>query len=308
MSEKSAILETLQDPRTTSAETLTEICTEYIHHGGSRFAILTLENADRRPVTLGPESLNNVEAAVRALASSAVDAVAVTGTGSIFCAGADLRKMTEAVTREQAEDVASRGLEVLGQLEALPVPTFAFMNGIALGGVLELALHMRYRVATDSVRAVGFPEVRLGLVPGWGGIPRTAALLGPAMAARLVISDSLAGKSLSGRAAAELGLVDAVLPEDGFLTASLDFAAGILSGTVAPPPRAGNAQLELASTGGSAAPERVRAQLDIGLQGAAPAPYRALDLISAGPVGRDAQIMAFSELLLSDEARASIYA
>ncbi|WP_043434048.1 3-hydroxyacyl-CoA dehydrogenase NAD-binding domain-containing protein [Arthrobacter sp. I3] len=317
-----------------SAESITEIGTKHVDHAGYRFALLTLENADHRPVTMGPASLANFAAGVRALDLSGVDAVAVTGTGPVFCAGADLKKMTETATPEQAEDVARQGLDTFALLEALPVPTFAFLNGAALGGGLELALHAGYRTAADSVRALGFPEVRLGLIPGWGGIARTVALTGPALAARLMISDSLAGKNLSARAAAELGLVDAVLPEDGFLAASLDFAAGILAGTAAgsapataapewtsplptraaaPSRAARRPESRFPTAAELAALEGIRTQLDSRLHGAAPAPYRALELIaeSADPsveAGPGAEIRAFGELLLSDEARASIYA
>ncbi|UVJ41334.1 3-hydroxyacyl-CoA dehydrogenase NAD-binding domain-containing protein [Arthrobacter sp. CJ23] len=299
-------------------ETVTETCTAYVDHAGFRFAVLTLENPGHRPVTLGPASLANFDAAVCALDLSGVDAVAVTGKGSVFCAGADLNMMTETATPEQAEDVARRGLEVLGRLASLPVPTFAFVNGTALGGGLELALHTDYRTAADSVRALGFPEVRLGLVPGWGGIPRTTALLGPAQAARLVVTDSLAGNNLSARTAAELSLVDAVLPEDGFLAASLEFAVGILSGTAVAARAGDRAEQETSgAVAGSAALEALRMQIDARLHGAAPAPYRALELLAAAaaapaltavPAGEAAEIRAFGELLLSDEARASIYA
>jgi 3-hydroxyacyl-CoA dehydrogenase/enoyl-CoA hydratase/carnithine racemase len=313
------------------SETVTETRTAHVDYAGFRFAVLTLENNSRRPVTLGPASLAGFEAAVRALDLAGVDAVAVTGKGSVFCAGADLKMMTEASTPEQAEDVARRGLEVLDRLAGLPVPSFAFVNGIALGGGLELALHADYRTAAESVRAIGFPEVRLGLVPGWGGIPRTTALLGPEQTARLVVTDSLAGRSLLALTAAELGLVDAVLPEDGFLTASLDFAAGILSGTTATDvvraartARSGRQAPSGAVVDESPALDVVRRQLDVRLRGAAPAPYRALELIAASAAvnkqagtsavntagnARDlAEIKAFGELLLSDEARASIYA
>jgi 3-hydroxyacyl-CoA dehydrogenase/enoyl-CoA hydratase/carnithine racemase len=311
VTEKPVARETGRGHPADTADSVTRFRTDYLNRAGYRFAILTLENFGRRPVTLGPASLANFDAAVRALDLSGVDAVAVTGTGPVFCAGADLKKMTEAATPDQAEDIARRGLEAFGLLEALPVPTFTFINGAALGGGLELALHTGYRTAADSVRALGFPEVRLGLVPGWGGIPRTAALLGPALAARLVITDSLAGKNLSARAATGLGLVDAVLPEDGFLAASLDFAAGILSATAVPSRTARGAEPGLASAAWPAALEDVRTQLDARVHAAAPAPYRALELIAVAataPAGRTAEIQTFGELLLSDEARASIYA
>jgi enoyl-CoA hydratase/carnithine racemase len=102
-----------------------------------------------------------------------------------------------------------------------------------LGGGLELALHADHHVVPQSVRAVGFPAVRLGLLPGWGGSPRAAALLGSELAARLVITDSLAGKNLTA-AAAELGLVDSVLPGDDFLATALDFVVEILSSSSKP--------------------------------------------------------------------------
>ncbi|WP_353710686.1 3-hydroxyacyl-CoA dehydrogenase NAD-binding domain-containing protein [Arthrobacter sp. K5] len=310
------------DQAPTSVESLTNVRTDYLGHAGYRFAILTLENAGRRPVTMGPASLSNFTTAVRRLDLFEVDAVAVTGTGPVFCAGADLKKMAEAATAEQAEDVARRGLEAFGLLEALPVPTFAFINGLALGGGLELALHAGHRTVADSVRVLGFPEVRLGLIPGWGGIPRTVALVGPAVTARLVITDSLAGKNLSAQTAADLGLVDAVLPEDGFLAASLDFAAGILAGRATAAvsaslqsDTAGDSKSGVLSAGVLAALEDIRTQFDARLHGAAPAPYRALELIAraAGdPAGQaanpTAETRAFGELLLSDEARASIYA
>ena len=317
------------------SETITETRTTYVSHGGYRFAVVTLANSSHRPVTLGPASLAKFEAAVRALDLSGVDAVAVTGEGSVFCAGADLKMMTEAATPEQAGDVARRGLEALGRLAGLPVPTFAFINGTALGGGLELALHANYRTAADSVQVMGFPEVRLGLIPGWAGIPRTVALLGATETARLVITDSLAGKYLSARKAAELGLVDAILPEDGFLSASLDFAAGILSRLAATAKEATATEAAVPQTSkehgpsgavidGSGVLDAVRRQLDGRLHGAAPAPYRALDLIAAaaavnkqpgaaavdpaGVAGDPAHVEAFGELLLSAEARASIYA
>jgi 3-hydroxyacyl-CoA dehydrogenase/enoyl-CoA hydratase/carnithine racemase len=297
------------------SEAVTGTETEYVDHAGFRFAILTLVSPGGRPATLGPTSLAGFEAAVQALDLSRVDAVAVTGTGSVFCAGADLKKMVEATTREQAEYVARQGLEALGRLAELSVPTFAFVNGIALGGGLELALHADYRTAADSTRALGFPEVRLGLIPGWGGIPRTVALAGAEQAANLVVMDSLASKYLSPSSAAELGLVDAVLPQTGFLAASLDFACGILSG-VTPVPQRADRTPEHASTNSDAGPtslDALRAKIDARLHGAAPAPYRALDLIAAAVgtadgLGQATEVETFGELLLSDQARASIYA
>ncbi|UZX02834.1 3-hydroxyacyl-CoA dehydrogenase [Arthrobacter sp. CDRTa11] len=307
MSEKPATLEIIRETRATPTESTTEIRITYVQRDDYTIAVLTLENPEGRPATLGPASLDNLEAALLALDLSTVDAVALTGTGSIFCAGADLRELTGASTPRDAEEVARRGLDVFHRLEALPVPTFAFINGAALGGGLELALHTNYRVACESVRALGFPEVRLGLLPGWGGIPRTIALLGSELAARLVITDSLAGKNLTASAAADAGLIDAVLPGEDFLAASLEFTVGLLSGNISKPRAAGFTDESSFEVSGPAL-EGVKAQLDARFKGAIPAPYRALELMAAGSVTPAAQIRAFGELLLSDQARASIYA
>jgi 3-hydroxyacyl-CoA dehydrogenase/enoyl-CoA hydratase/carnithine racemase len=313
MSEKPAGTEGKSENSASNAEIVTGTHTAYVDHAGFRFAVLTLATSGGRPATLSPAALAELEAAVLALDLSAVDAVAVTGNGSVFCAGADLKNMVEAATRDQAEEVARQGLETFGRLAAVPVPTFAFVNGIALGGGLELALHADYRTAADSARALGFPEVRLGLIPGWGGIPRTSALLGPAKTANLVVTASLAGRNLSAHAAVDLGLVDAVLPETGFLAASLDFAAGILSGAIPAPSRARHTPEPGFASTDHGHLETIRAKLDARFHGAAPAPYQALELIaatagSARGFGQQSEIKAFGELLLSDQARASIYA
>lgn len=309
-------MQTVTRPDPAVVETVTETITTYVDHAGFRFALLTLKNAGLRPVTLGSASLAELEAALGSVDMSEVDAVAITGHGRIFCAGADLRAMTGAATVAQAEEVARLGHQVLGALAALPVPTFAFINGVALGGGLELALHADYRTVADSVRALGFPEVRLGLVPGWGGVPQAVALIGAALTARLVVTDSMSGKNLTAQAAADIGLVDVRLKDEGFLEASLDFAAGILSGAAAAPARTNRTTEAKPSDATDAykALEAVRAELDHRLHGAAPAPYRAVELIAAAATTADAghdpaaEIQAFAKLLLSDQARASIYA
>lgn len=309
-------METLTPAFSVSGKPATETTTSYIDHAGFRFAVLTLGNAGRQPAVLGPASLAGFEAALRSVDLSGVDAVAVTGCGPVFCAGADLKSMTQAVTVEQAEDVARQGLTTLAQLAALSVPTFAFINGVALGGGLELALHADYRTVADSARALGFPEVRLGLIPGWGGIPRTLALVGPELTARLVVTDSLAGRTLTSQLATELGLVDRRLPVDGFLEASLDFAAEILFGGDAAAAHPGST-IQRKPTGavaGFPGLDVIRKKLDARFHGAAPAPYSALEVIAAAAQApgeqqnQEAEIRAFGQLLLSDEARASLYA
>jgi 3-hydroxyacyl-CoA dehydrogenase/enoyl-CoA hydratase/carnithine racemase len=216
-----------------------------------------------------------------------------------------LDNMLVAETLEESEGIARQGLTVFGKLAAMPVPTFAFLNGATLGGGLELALHADHRIAAASVRAIGFPEVRLGLIPGWAGIPLSVALMGAEATAKLVVRDSLAGRHLTARDAEAAGLVDAVVPEPEFLPAALDAVSAILAGVnTADRPQPNQ-------TGWADTLEAARRELDSRLHRAAPAPYRALELIdrtvqdAASP---EAEVRAFGELILSPEARASIYA
>ncbi|WGM22928.1 3-hydroxyacyl-CoA dehydrogenase NAD-binding domain-containing protein (plasmid) [Paenarthrobacter sp. OM7] len=291
-------------------ETITHVRISHHVHNDVRIALLTLDNGSRRPVTLGPASLSNLSAALTAVDLEETDALAITGVGRTFCAGADLKQMALATTVAEADEVAATGLEVLGQLRALNVPTFAFLNGTALGGGLELALHADYRTAAASVPALGLPEVRLGLIPGWGGIPLATAALGTTAAAKLIVSDALNGRTLSAPEALSIGLVDAVFPDDDFLDASLRWAADIVSGQEGP-------KAKPAAVHDPAALQSVRKSLDKRLRGAAPAPYRALGLIEAAaenlatgptPASQQEEVRAFGELLLSFPAGASRYA
>src|SRR5690606_29614931 len=102
-------------------------------------------------------------------ATGEIQAVAITGKPYIFAAGADLSQINALQTVENARLIAQRGHQVLGKLGDLGVPTFAFVNGLALGGGLEIALNATYRTIDASAAAVGLPEVFLGLIPGWGG-------------------------------------------------------------------------------------------------------------------------------------------
>ena len=282
-----------------------DVVTSHFEHHGFRFALLTLSGPGGRPATLGPAALQQLGAALDAVELSDVDAVAVTGTGAVFCAGADLNNILEAGTPEESEGIARHGLNVFTKLAAMPVPTFALLNGAALGGGLELALHADYRIAASSVRAFGFPEVRLGLIPGWAGIPLSLSLMGPEATAKLVVHDSLAGRNLTARDAEAAGLVDAVVAESEFLAVALDMATAILAGErTVPRPQPGQA-------GWADALIAVRRELDSRLHGAAPAPYRALELIDRtvqDAASSEAVARAFGELVLSPEARASIYA
>ncbi len=127
-----------------------------------------------------------------------------------FIAGADVNEFTQLVEYDQALEAISRGQEVFDRLAALPFPTLALIHGFCLGGGLELALACRYRIARDDPGTrLGLPEVRLGIHPGFGGSARLVPLVGAVHAMDLMLS----GRSISGRAAKRLGLVDYAVPE-----------------------------------------------------------------------------------------------
>jgi enoyl-CoA hydratase len=151
----------------------------------------------------------------------AARAVIFTGAGDeAFAAGADV---TELVDREPLVALEALVAGVLQELEDLPVPTVAALNGHALGGGLELALACDFRIAVDGA-VMGFPEVGLGVMPGAGGIRRLLRHVGLGRAKELVMS----GKLIGADEAERLGLVNRVVARDGLLDAATEFLGGIL--------------------------------------------------------------------------------
>jgi len=137
--------------------------------------------------------------------SSAVRTLAICGEGKVFVAGADIKEMAS-FDGERARDYARLGQAALDDVASLPCMTVAAINGAALGGGLELALACDFRIAVKSAR-VGLPETSLGLIPGWAGIRRLTALVGPARARKLYFS-ALPVTAEEGLA---FGLVDEVV-------------------------------------------------------------------------------------------------
>jgi len=276
--------------------------------------LVTLDNGSgaATPTTLGPRGLTELHATLTELRDRAgrgeIAAVAVTGAPPHFVAGADLRSTAAIADADRAAALARLGHDTFRLLGELGVPTAAFVNGTALGGGLELALHCTYRTVADDVTTLGLPETRLGLVPGWGGCFLLPHLVGVAPALDLVLGRPAAGRTTTAREAAELGLVDVVLPADGFVTESLAWLDRVLRGALAATRRPPSGAAEWDAAAASA-----RRELDRRLHGAAPAPYRALDLVtSARTADRDAAFAAedaaLTDLLLSEEFRAGRYA
>ncbi len=284
--------------------------------GAGTMALITLDNGydHTRPSTFGPAGLLALRDALDTVAARTdIAAVGVTGKPFIFAAGADLgvaaqgRGQGRWVGRDEALAVGRLGHQVFRRFGELSVPSFAFVNGAALGGGLELALHCTYRTISSGVTAVAFPECFLGLLPGWGGTYLLPRLIGPAKALKLIIENPLTqNRMVAGPEAFSLGIADALFEPADFLAESLRWAARVLTGTVSAPRALPPEDWDAAVAG-------ARFFADGKLHGAAPAPYRAIELVAAArDRGRDegfaAEDEALAGLLLSDELQASLYA
>jgi len=172
---------------------------------------LTLDRAGSSTNSLSREVLDELDLLLAGLERTAPRAVVIrSGKRSGFIAGADVHEFTGIGTEEHALQLIRRGQEILARIEALPLPTIALIHGFCLGGGLELALACRYRIASDDPGTrLGFPEVLLGIHPGFGGTVRSIRLLGPLAALEMMLT----GRTLAARQAARIGLLDYVVPE-----------------------------------------------------------------------------------------------
>ncbi|WP_159620791.1 3-hydroxyacyl-CoA dehydrogenase NAD-binding domain-containing protein [Ruania rhizosphaerae] len=278
-------------------------------------ALITLDNGagPRKPNTLGPQGLDELRAALTVLTQRARDgeivAVAVTGKQFHFAAGADLHGAAGVTDRASARAIAEAGHETFARLLDMPVPTFAFIGGVALGGGLELALSCHYRTTSAAVRGIGLPEVFLGLVPGWGGTFLLPQLIGMERALRVIVENPLRQNTqLTGPDAERLGIVDAVLEPADFLSESLRWAAQVIRGDLVPERYPGDEPESARALVSSA-----RIEVEARLHGAAPSPGRALDLLSLAADGDrhasvEAENEALTDLITSPEFEASVYA
>lgn len=135
----------------------------------------------------------------------------ITGKKSVFLAGGDLRDFLSLDTPEKGRKMAVKMRGVIDALQALPVPVVAAINGNAFGGGMELAVACDLRFAIEDAK-MGFTQARFGLIPGWGGATRLAALTGPGRAFYLLSSARL----IDAHSAMSMGLVDAVAGRHDF--------------------------------------------------------------------------------------------
>lgn len=167
-------------------------------------------NRPRALNALDPDTLRALAAAIDAIdADATVRAAIITGSGErAFCAGADIAAMA-AMGPTEGHPYARLGHEALARVDDCRVPVVAAVNGVALGGGLELALACDLVVAAERAR-LGFPEITLGIIPGFGGTQRLVRRAGLARARELIYLGSMIGAADALR----LGIVDRVVPGD----------------------------------------------------------------------------------------------
>lgn len=276
-----------------------------------KIAILTMDNGldHKKPNTLGEESMESLNAALdRLQGDPLLCGLMLTGNPFVFSAGADLRRIPLIRTHEEGVATGKLGHSTMKRIMNLPCPTLAAINGLALGGGLEIALYCRYRTVSRSSAAIGFPECSLGLVPGWGGCTLTTKLLGPEKAVDLIIFNPLdLNRTLDGSEAFRIGLADRLFDGAEFLDESLSFLMEIIAGksTVERrPPLPADLESLFA---------KARAHVDGKVHGASPAPYRAMELIRGACAwdverGFEAEDRALGDLIQTPQCRASMVA
>ncbi len=186
----------------------------------TRISELALVTLDRVAVlnALNFELLRDLGAALDQVAGGDARALLVTGAGDrAFCAGADIKELTGRTLRAQREGAAF-GQAIFSRLDGLPIPSIALINGYAFGGGLELALACTFRVAVRGAR-LGLPEIKLGLIPGYGGTQRLPRLIGEARALELILT----GRTVEAEEAERIGLVNRIADGD-LIEAGASFA------------------------------------------------------------------------------------
>ncbi|WP_423917190.1 3-hydroxyacyl-CoA dehydrogenase NAD-binding domain-containing protein [Frigoribacterium sp. 2-23] len=313
----------------TAAEQLTELSAdEVVTHSyvrdvplpsGGVLALVTLDNGrdHTRPSTLGPATLLEFGAALDRLreraASGDIAAIAVTGKPYFLAAGADLSKVSAIPSRDVARELARLGHEVLGKLHEAGVPTFVFVNGLALGGGVEIGLHADYRTVDSSAAAIALPEVFLGIIPGWGGAWLLPNLIGIENALKVVVENPLKNnRTLKPKDALDLGIVDVMFGPASFLEDSIRWADGVVAGRTQVKRPNVPGKLERAVKW-DAAIGIARKTLESRIGTVAKSPYAALELLKAAKntdrqTGFEAENDALADLVAGDQFQASMYA
>jgi 3-hydroxyacyl-CoA dehydrogenase/enoyl-CoA hydratase/3-hydroxybutyryl-CoA epimerase len=189
------------------------------HVDADGVAVLRLGSADEHVVTLTRERILSLDQALSELQQrTALRGLIVTGPGpGMFCAGADINLIERIATPAEGAEAARTGRKAFARLQQLPVPVIAAIEGPCVGGALELVLFADVRVASDhQATQIGLPEVKLGIVPGFGGSQNLPRLIGLPAALDLILQ----GKLLKPSQARRSGVIDRVVPQARLMAAA----------------------------------------------------------------------------------------
>lgn len=289
--------------------------------GVGTFALITLDNGldHSKPTTLGPNTLVELGSVLDGLKERAsrgeIVGVGVTGKPYFLVAGADLSAVKTLKEREHGLWMAQLGHAVYATLADLGVPSFAFINGLALGGGLEIALQSTYRTVSTGAGALALPEAFIGLVPGWGGVYILPRLIGPENAVKVMIENPLSNnRTLTGPQAYELGIADAIFEPADFVEQSLAWAARVIASEEVPERKnAVEASDDAVAARWAAAVAAGRAFVEAKTSNASPAPSKVLDVMEANRTmtqqeSAELECETLAGLMQTDEFRSTVYA
>jgi 3-hydroxyacyl-CoA dehydrogenase / enoyl-CoA hydratase / 3-hydroxybutyryl-CoA epimerase len=281
----------------------------HLEVGADRLATLTFDSPEKKLNVFTRTALQDLEKVLEELAGRQDIGclILLSGKPGGFIAGADVEEITRMTDPLEAEAGSRVGHRLFAAWEALPFPTVAAIRGVCLGGGLEISLASTFRVASDRPDTrLGLPEVQLGIIPAWGGSTRLPRLIGIAEALDLILT----GRTVDGRKALKLGLVDALLPDARFLDGVRDFALAHAGSKRRP--EAGidfkELLLEKNPVGRKILFDQARKKTLEQSRGHYPAPLRAIEVVRVGiehgvKAGFDAEARAASELAISKIAK-----
>ena len=240
--------------------------------------------------------------------------VLISGKPDLFIAGADIEGFLELRTAAEAEALSREGQEMMNRLEKLRTPVVFAIHGACVGGGLEAALAVSYRIATDHPKTVlGLPEVQLGLIPGAGGTQRLPRRVGLRQSLEMILQ----GKSVRAKKALQIGLIDELVHPSILLDVALDRAAKLADGKIVRERgRAvhgiGDVVLEDNPLGRSVVFRKARDATRAATKGNYPAPLAAIDAIEQSYLGDAAKGFAtearlFGEMAVTDVSRQLIF-
>jgi 3-hydroxyacyl-CoA dehydrogenase/enoyl-CoA hydratase/3-hydroxybutyryl-CoA epimerase len=254
--------------------------------GPEGIVYLTFDHPERRVNIFTFEVLALLDRLLDELghASEASAVIARSFKPDCFLAGADVEAIAGVRTRAEAMEASRLGQRIFAKVETLRLPVIAAIDGVCLGGGAEFAVACHYRVVSDrSATRIGFPEVRLGILPAWGGTQRLPHLVGVRRALDLILT----GKTIDARRARAIGLADECLPGNLFADETLAFARRMVAEGRGPRrgrPRLrwGDRLLEQTAPGRNFLFARAEEQIYANTKGHYPAPPKALAAVRIG--------------------------